>query len=130
MLFMNMGGNLYIKVAGLLYIAGKIGYQRIEIRKIEGKNAYEALIYPKVSLKQLEALSHLSPEVQRLAYEDLTKPTNGYGSASEENVKMMDMWKFLPEMAQTRALGRALRNYTGYGGTTYEELPDATVEVD
>ena len=32
------------------------------------------------------------------------------------------------EMAQTRAVGRALRWYTGYGSTTYEELPDAVVE--
>ena len=64
------------------------------------------------------------------SHEDMAKPTNGIGTANKENVQNSNMHKFLREMAQTRALGRALRSYTGYGSTTYEELPDATVVVD
>ena len=33
----------------------------------------------------------------------------------------------MEKLAQTRAVDRALRLYTGYGGTSYEELPDAEV---
>ena len=47
-----------------------------------------------------------------------------------ENVQNRNMHQFLREMAQTRALGRALRSYTGYGSTTYEELPDAEIRED
>jgi hypothetical protein len=52
------------------------------------------------------------------------------GTANIENVQNRSMHKFLREMAQTRALGRALRSYTGYGGTSYEELPDAEISGD
>ncbi len=132
--FMKLNGNAYIKVAGLQYMAGKIGYRRIEIidnydEKSETWTA-EAKIYPKIDNKTLEALSKLSPETQKMAYEDLSKPTNGIGTASKENVQNRNMHQFLREMAQTRALGRALRSYTGYGGTSYEELPDAEISGD
>ncbi len=132
--FMKLNGNAYIKVAGLQYMAGKIGYRRIEIidnydEKSETWTA-EAKIYPKIDAKSLETLSHLSPDVQKMAYEDLSKPTNGIGTASKENVQNRNMHQFLREMAQTRALGRALRSYTGYGSTTYEELPDAEIRED
>ena len=132
--FMKLNGNAYIKVAGLQYMAGKIGYRRIEItdsydEKIQTWTA-EAKIYPKIDNKTLEALSKLSPETQKMAYEDLSKPTNGIGTASKENVQNRNMHQFLREMAQTRALGRALRSYTGYGSTTYEELPNAEIRED
>jgi hypothetical protein len=132
--FMKLNGNAYIKVAGLQYMAGKIGYRRIEIidnydEKSETWTA-EAKIYPKIDNKTLKALSKLSPETQKMAYEDLSKPTNGIGTASKENVQNRNMHQFLREMAQTRALGRALRSYTGYGGTSYEELPDAEISGD
>ena len=132
--FMKLNGNAYIKVAGLQYMAGKIGYRRIEIldsydEKTQTWSA-EAKIYPKIDNKTLEALSKLSPETQKMAYEDLSKPTNGIGTANKENVQNRNMLPFLREMAQTRALGRALRSYTGYGSTTYEELPDAEIKED
>ena len=132
--FMKLNGNAYIKVAGLQYMAGKIGYQRIEITDRYDESAKtwvaEAKIYPKISVDKLATISKLSPEVQRMAYEDLSKPTNGVGTANSENVQNRSMHKFLREMAQTRALGRALRSYTGYGGTSYEELPDAEISGD
>ena len=132
--FMSLNGTAYIKVAGLQYMAGKIGYRRIEIIDYfdEKTNTWtaEARIYPKIDNKTLEALSKLSPETQKMAYGDLSKPTNGIGTANKENVQNRNMHPFLREMAQTRALGRALRSYTGYGSTTYEELPDAEIRAD
>ena len=132
--FMKLNGNAYIKVAGLQFMAGKIGYQRIEItdRYEESTKTWiaEARIFPKISVDKLATISKLSPEVQKMAYEDLSKPTNGVGTANSENVQNRSMHKFLREMAQTRALGRALRSYTGYGGTSYEELPDAEISGD
>ena len=132
--FMKLNGNAYIKVAGLQYMAGKIGYRRIEIidnfDEKSGTWTAEAKIYPKIDARTLEMLSKLTPEVQKMAYEDLSKPTNGIGTANKENVQNRNMHQFLREMAQTRALGRALRSYTGYGSTTYEELPDAEIRED
>ena len=132
--FMKLNDNAYIKVAGLQFMAGKIGYQRIEItdRYEESTKTWiaEARIFPKISVDKLATISKLSPEVQKMAYEDLSKPTNGVGTANSENVQNRSMHKFLREMAQTRALGRALRSYTGYGGTSYEELPDAEISGD
>jgi len=128
--FMKLNGNAYIKVAGLQYMAGKIGYRRIEIVDEEKNGTWraEAKVYPKIDVKTLEALAKLAPETQKEAYADLAKPTNGFGTANKENVQNAKMHPFLREMAQTRALGRALRSYTGYGSTTYEELPDAAIE--
>ena len=132
--FMKLNDNAYIKVAGLQFMAGKIGYQRIEItdRYDESTKTWvaEAKVFPKISADKLATISKLSPEVQKMAYEDLSKPTNGVGTANSENVQNRNMHKFLREMAQTRALGRALRSYTGYGGTSYEELPDAEISGD
>ena len=131
--FMNLNGTAYIKVAGLQYMSGKIGYRRIEITdSFDEKRGWiaEAKIYPKIDAKMLEVISHLDPAVQKEAYEDLSKPTNGIGTANKDNVQNARMLPFLREMAQTRALGRALRSYTGYGSTTYEELPDSQIEVD
>ncbi len=132
--FMKITGNAYIKVAGLQYMAGKAGYRRIEItdhydEKTETWTA-EAKIYPKIDARMLEIISHLDPDVQKMAYEDMSRPTNGIGTANKQSVQNSKMQPFLREMAQTRALGRALRSYTGYGSTTYEELPDAVIERD
>ena len=132
--FMKLNGNAYIKVAGLQYMAGKIGYQRIEISdKFDEKTqtwVAEARIYPKIPIATMEAVAKLNPDVQKIAFEELVKPTYGIGTANIENVQNRSMHKFLREMAQTRALGRALRSYTGYGGTSYEELPDAEISGD
>ena len=130
--FMKLNGNAYIKVSGLQYMAGKIGYQRIEIFDLYNEDTKtwtaEARIYPKISIEKLEVISKLAPEVQKLAYEDLSKSTNGIGTANKENVQNTKMHPFIREMAQTRALGRALRSFTGYGSTTYEELPNSEIE--
>jgi len=43
------------------------------------------------------------------------------------NVRNTKMYPFLKEMAKARAVNRASRLYCGYGGTTYEELPEGEV---
>lgn len=129
--FMTFDGGLYIKNPGLLYLAGKIGYSRIEITDIckDGEWQAECKIYPRLTKELLEGVGQLDKALQKQALDFITAPTNGTGRANTENVKMKTMHSFLKEMAQTRACNRALRNYTGYGGTSYEELPEAQLEA-
>ena len=134
MFFVKLGDQLYIKVAGLEYIAGKMGVGRTEIADhfdAESKTwIAEAKIYPMISTNAIKAISLLDKDLQRQAFEELTKPTNVIGTANEKNVKMSTMIPFLREMAQTRAKGRALRAYTHYGSSTYEEMPEAEIKAD
>jgi hypothetical protein len=131
--FMKFDEGLYIKNPGLLHLANKKGYSRIEItdKHNEKTNEWEAEcnIYPRITKELLEGIGKLEKENQTKMIDFLTKPTNGTGRASKDNVKMTTMHKFLREMAQTRATNRALRNYTGYGGSSYEELPEGQTEV-
>lgn len=130
--FMKMNEGLYIKNPGLLYLAGKKGYSRIEITdkydEKAGEWSAECKIYPKMSKELLEGISKLDKEMQKNAFDFLTNPTNGTGRASKNSVKMSTMQPFLREMAQTRAQNRALRAFTGYGGTSVEELPEGHIE--
>ena len=134
MFFMKLGESLYIKVAGLEYLAGKQGIGRTEITDhYDADNeewVAEAKIYPQVTPKMIEAVSKLTPELQKVAFDELMKPTNGIGRASKNTVKMTTMLPFLREMAQTRAKGRALRAYTHYGSTSYEEMPEAVIDAE
>ena len=63
--FMKLNGNVYIKVAGLQFMAGKIGYQRIEITDHYEESTKtwvaEAKIYPKICVDKLATISRLSP---------------------------------------------------------------------
>ncbi len=130
--FMKMNEGLYIKNPGLLYLAGKKGYSRIEITTTyDEKNqewSAECKIYPKLTKDILEGIAKLDKELQKIAFDFATAPTNGTGRASKASVKMTTMHAFLKEMAQTRAQNRALRAFTGYGGTSAEELPEAQIE--
>ncbi len=132
--FMTMDGGLYIKNPGLLYLAGKKGYSRIEVTTTyDEKNqewSAECKIYPKLTKDILEGISHLDKEIQKIAFDFATQPTNGTGRASKASVRMSTMHAFLKEMAQTRAQNRCLRAFTSYGGTSAEELPEAQLERD
>lgn len=134
MFFMTLNDGLYIKNPGLLYIASKKGYGRIEIKETfnEANQEWEAecKIFPKITKEMIEGISHLDKDMQRIAWEYMTAPTNGTGRASKISVKMATMHPFLKEMAQTRAQNRALRAFTGYGGTSMEELPEGQLERD
>ena len=132
--FMTMDGGLYIKNPGLLYLAGKKGYSRIEVTTTYDEKAQEwsaeCKIYPKLTKDILEGISKLDKDIQKTAFEFATQPTNGTGRASKGSVRMSTMHAFLKEMSQTRAQNRALRAFTGYGGTSAEELPEALIERD
>lgn len=132
MFFMTLNDGLYIKNPGLLHLAAKKGYSRIEVTsKYNEKTSEwesESKIYPKVTPEMVSSICQLTPELQKIAWEYMTAPTNGTGAASSKSVKMSTMQPFLKEMSQTRAQNRALRAYTGYGGTSLEELPEAEVK--
>lgn len=129
--FRKIDGKPYIMNPGLLYMAGKVGYQRIEVTdkfdEKKGEWVAESRIYPKITSHLIEAIAKLTPEIQKVAFEEATKPTTGIGTASQKNVQNSRMHTFLREMAQTRSQNRALRAYVGYGATTYEEMPEAEI---
>lgn len=130
--FMTLNDGLYIKNPGLLHLAAKKGYSRIEVTSKYNEKTQEweseSKIYPRVSVEMVLAICKLTPEMQKTAWEYVTAPTNGTGAASAKSVKMSTMQPFFKEMSQTRAQNRALRAYTGYGGTSLEELPEAEVK--
>lgn len=134
MYFLILDGQLYIKSPGLLYMASKQGYARIKVTSQYDADKKEwnatALVFPKIPVEVLQSFAGITPAVQAEILETQYGPTTGFGRASMENVKMSTMHKFLKEMAETRAVNRALRLYTGYGGTSYEELPESSVEVN
>ena len=129
--FVQFDGKLYIKNSGLLYLASKKGYSRIEVSDsfVEKDQEWVAdcRIYPRLTKEILEGVGALSNDLQKQALDFATAPTNGTGRASKANVKMITMHVFLREMAQTRAQNRALRAYTGYGCSA-EEMPEAQLE--
>lgn len=134
MYFLILDGQLYIKAPGLLYMASKQGYARIKVTSQYDSDKKEwnatALVFPKIPVEVLQSFAGITPAVQAEILETQYGPTTGFGRASMENVKMSTMHKFLKEMAETRAVNRALRLFTGYGGTSYEELPESSVEVN
>lgn len=130
MYFAIIDGALYIKNPGLLYMASKKGYAKIEsTSQSDGKGGYIALakVYPKIPIDFIKAIASLSPDLQVRLLDEQYGPTVEKGSANKDNVKNTRMHPFFEELARTRAVDRALRLYTGYGGTSYEELPDAEV---
>lgn len=127
MFFAIIDGGLYIKAPGLMYMGGKIGYARIittvEFDAKTGGYKATAKIYPKMPDKVMESLSRMDKEMQRYILDTYYGATEGHGTANKANTKPKQQ-NNLQEMAETRAVVRALRLYTGYGGTSLEELPD------
>ena len=133
MYFAVIDGALYIKNPGLLYMASKKGYTKIEaVSEPDGKGGFVAVakVFPKIPVEFIKAIASLSPEIQTRLLDEQYGPTIEKGAANKENVKNSRMYPFLEELARTRAVDRALRLYTGYGGTSYEELPDAEISGD
>ena len=131
--FMLIDDQLYIKSPGLLYMAKKQGYARIDVSSSEdGKGGYvaNALVYPVIPLEVLKTFAALPHDILQDIIDVQYGPTIGHGSANKENVKNTRMFPYLKELAETRATNRALRLYTGYGGTSYEEMPDSQFEVE
>ena len=130
---MKFEETLYVKNAGLLYLANKKGYGHIEVTdkyNIDTKEwEAECKIYPLLTKELIDSVAKLDKDNQLKALEILTQPTNGKGRAGDKNIKMSTMKIFAQELAQTRAQNRALRAYTGYGGTSAEEREDIS-ELD
>jgi len=120
----------YINLTGMLYLDAKKGYQKIDtVVNQVGPDDWEATayIYPKVTVQTIEAFAKLSPEYQKKLYPVIFGPTTETGRANKMNVRNTKMHPWLMEMAKARAVNRASRLYCGYGGTTYEELPEGEV---
>jgi len=120
----------YINLVGMLYLDAKKGYQKIDVETEQvGPDDWEATayIYPKVTVQMIEAFIKLPPEYQKKLFPVLFGPTTETGRANKLNVRNTKMYSYLKEMAKARALNRASRLYCGYGGTTYEELPEAEI---
>ena len=134
MFFMTIDGALYVKAPGLLYMASKKEYARIltTSKYNEQTNEWEATTYvfPHIPKEIILSLPGLDKDLQRQVLENYFGPTKGEGRAGKDNVKNTRMYPFLKEMAETRSVNRALRLYTGYGGTSYEEMPQAQIEAD
>ena len=134
MYFMLIDDQLYIKHQGLLFMASKKGYQRIEVESTwndKDKTWYAtAKVYPKLPLKVLEMLKDLPDDERKLIIDYMTKPTVANATANIDNVRNPRMHAYLKEMSETRAINRALRLYTGYGGTSYEELDNSELNDD
>ncbi len=132
MYFMLIDGQLYIKHQGLLFMASKKGYQRIEVESTwddKEKTWYAtAKVYPKIPIKVLEMLKELPDDERKIVIDYMTKPTMANATANTDNVRNPRMHSYLKEMSETRAINRALRLYTGFGGTSYEELDNSELE--
>ena len=130
MFFVVIEGSLYVKQPGLLYLASKKGYARILTVSHQSDEGWEAetKVYPVIPQAVIVALASMDKEIQRHVLDTYYGPTIGQGRANEKNVKTTKMLPFLKELAETRSVNRALRLYTGYGGTSYEEMPEASIE--
>lgn len=130
MMFAVIGDSLYPKLQFLLYMAHKRGVQRIELsqpKEVSGEWMTEAKVYPYVPPSVFNKIIDLPPDERKTMWDYYTKPTIEWGRASLQNVANPIMHKWLPEMSRKRAAARALRLYVGFGGTAYEEMPEATL---
>jgi hypothetical protein len=130
--FMTIDGQLYIKHPGLVYMASKIGYQAIQVESSYDEKTKtwmaKAMVFPKITTETAKELANLPADFRDIVWKYLTTPTIANATANELNVRNTKMYPFLKEMAETRAINRALRLFTGYGGTSYEELPESEIE--
>ncbi len=114
----------YIGKAGLLYKLGQKGYRSVqtEVAKhpdIEGGFLATASIYPQVSDKDRELLLKIAEKGDKdwfnEVFRELTRPIIAHGTAHPGNIKTDRVGPFIYEIAETRALLRAVRVYTGMG---------------
>ncbi len=104
---LSLGGKPYVTKEGLLVKARRIGFRAPDETRL-----LEAMV------------GHVDKDVFRETYRDLQKPTIAHATATKANVKMGTMHAYMRELAETRAINRALRLYTGCGLVSVDELPD------
>jgi hypothetical protein len=125
----------YITKEGLQILVEKKGKRAVETTssrdpdKPDGWIA-EAKIYPEISDADRELLERILELKDREAFleifRELTRPTIAHATAAPDNVKLEDVRRRLPDMAETRAFCRAARIYTGLGIASAED--EATPE--
>jgi hypothetical protein len=127
--FVTFNGTMYPKESFLLYLAHRRGVQAIEVEVKKEGDMWEAkaTIYPRITSRMLEALTHFPEKERPEKWDYLTKPTVEWGRASKENVRMSTMNQWLREIAIKRAVARACRLFVGTWGTTFEELPEIEI---
>lgn len=129
---LTINGRPYVTKEGLLAQARRIGFDSIQATIHEdGKGGYEAeaqvvrsLRPDELALLQAMALK-TDHDTFRLVYKDLHAPTVAHASATKENVRNPGMAPWMRELAETRAINRALRLFTGCGLVSVDELEDA-----
>jgi len=131
---MTINGKPYITKEGLLQQARRIGFDAIEatVKPLDADDpskGFEAEAkvwrsFRKDDYALLEKMVGIGREEFWKVYQDLRRPTVAHGSANPDNVKMGAMKAYLRELAETRAINRALRLFTGCGLVSIDELAD------
>lgn len=133
---LTINGKPYVTKEGLLQKARLIGFDSIraeleELRDEGGRTvgwAATAEVTRSLSKDEFALLSSMTSHVDKdtflQVYRDLHKATVAHGTATRENVANPAMGKWMRELAETRAINRALRLFTGCGLVTPEELED------
>lgn len=109
-LVMQLGGKPYVTKSGLVYAASRMGLKSITTEPVKW--------------------SWDNPEKMAVFHATVTfengRTFSSYGIAipDGENVKMKQMFPFVDHLAETRAIGRALRNAMAFRAPSVEEMPD------
>jgi hypothetical protein len=113
-LYTNESGEEFVYVRGLLRIAwgyaGMIGYESEVIQAPERKNAWSATVVVKCTFRALD------PDTKKYIKKYASGAADCRQSTAGEGFE-----QFTTAMAETRALGRALRRYLGIDLCTVEE---------
>lgn len=127
----------FVTSAGLAIKADKKGVRAIQSDNIEevkdDKGVFAgyrctAYLWPKITEDDKEVLklvAGLDKEVQKEMLKNLLVPFTAVGTATKTNTNVkMGMDKYMVELAQTRAINRAKRQFTAMGLTSIEEMPE------
>jgi len=120
----------YVTKDGMLWKLREFGFRSVETSvlpdpEIAGGWIAEARITPNLAKADYELLQALVGKVDTATFFDvfqkLLTPTIAHATANEGNVRMATIRPFIRELAETRALMRAARIFTGMGLSTPEE---------
>jgi hypothetical protein len=129
-LVLEINGKPYVTKEGLLIQARRIGYDSIEATVTEVRDGWfesEGRVYRSLKPQEVDLLSKINGQDKETfwrVYQDLRRPTVAHATANPDNVKMGAMKAYMRELAETRAINRALRLFTGCGLVSADELED------
>jgi hypothetical protein len=141
LLFKDSEGNVrpYVTKEGLLAILKKHGFRAAQTRSEpdpdkRGGFVAVAEIYPDLRPEDRALLERISDMKDREtfleAFRAFTRPTIAHATANDDNLLSPRQGKRMRELAETRALLRAIRVYTGTGAALppnvdEDEVPDS-----